>query len=62
MHDAETYADLMNQRQLFSERSQVPGIFCDLAGQFDDEGFALKPLNVGQSLAQQIESELIVDI
>ncbi len=61
MDHADANADLVQQRQLFRQRGQVFLILRDLAGEFDDKRLALEALNVRQRLAQEIETELIVD-
>src|SRR6266404_55837 len=61
MHHAEPDSDLMHQSEFFSQRDQPLGSFRDLAGEFHDERFSFEALNVRQSLAEEIESQLIAD-
>ena len=61
MYDAKTNPDLMHQSQLFSQRDQLIMILRNLARELHDKRLALEPLNVGQRLAQEIESQLIAN-
>ncbi len=44
-------SDLMNQRQLFSQRRKIFFVFSNFAGKFDDKGFALKSLDIRKCFA-----------
>ncbi len=61
MHDADANANLVQQCQFFRERDKIFLILRDLSREFDDKRLSLEALNVRQRLAQEIETELIVD-
>jgi len=61
VNNADTNSHLMQERQLFRERSEVVVILRHFTGQLDDKRVTLKTLNVGQRFAEQVESELVID-
>ena len=46
MHDADTDADLMKQRELLGECRKIRLVLGDLARDLDDKSLTLKPLDV----------------
>jgi hypothetical protein len=57
--DAYTY--LVEQSQLFGERTQVSVVLGCLPGKFDHKRLPLEALDVWKGLAQKVETQLIAD-
>ena len=56
MHHADVDTDLMKQRQLFGNRSEILAVLGYFTGQFDNKSLSLEALYVRQRLAQQIQA------
>ena len=56
MNDADANSNLMQQRQLFSKRCEIVGIFRNFPRQFYDKRLPLEALDVGQRFAKEIKT------